>query len=469
MQLLFPIGLLAISSLIVPILIHLWNVKRGRTLKIGSISLLGESSTLQSKSLKIKDWLLFLVRCLLLLILTIILCSPYILNESRPRKEKGWIMISAALLKEVYQENKQTIDSLLIIGYKVHNFGYGFEEMTLEDTSRSFALDTPKLSSLSLLKQLSSSMPKKFPVVLYAEKKLQDINQSLPVMDINLTWKDINHDGSTKKKGLKFGERIYNATLNPAYTKFDLLNSSLDSSNVQIAIFQQSNSVDAKYLIAAIQSIASYRGLKIVVKSITDPKQLNYANIVFWLSSKDLSDQVLNTFKQNAKVFEYAKGKSVDLNSLLSLNTGGAATNNPKLYRRIIATKYTGDVIWLDFQGTPILTQQKKRGRVMYKLYTRFNQNWTSLVWQDQFVRALVPIISPENAEYEDFGYLNVSNDQRLLNNNLPINKNYNVSTPKIQIMTKESLNHVFWIIGFLLFVLERILALRKGRRVINE
>ncbi|RZL52911.1 MAG: hypothetical protein EOO93_21765 [Pedobacter sp.] len=103
MQLLFPIGLLAISSLIVPILIHLWNVKKGRTLKIGSISLLGESSTLQSKSLKIKDWLLFLVRCLLLLMLTIILCSPYILNESQPRKEKGWIMISAALLKEVYQ------------------------------------------------------------------------------------------------------------------------------------------------------------------------------------------------------------------------------------------------------------------------------------------------------------------------------------------------------------------------------
>ena len=76
MQLLYPIGLLALAGLIIPVIIHLWSVKTGKTLKIGSINLLGESANATSKSLKITDWLLFVLRCLLLIIIGLMLAQP---------------------------------------------------------------------------------------------------------------------------------------------------------------------------------------------------------------------------------------------------------------------------------------------------------------------------------------------------------------------------------------------------------
>ena len=65
LQLLNPIWLFAIGGIVIPLIIHLWNIKKGKTLKVGSISLLGESSRQSAKSLKLIDLLLLFLRCLL--------------------------------------------------------------------------------------------------------------------------------------------------------------------------------------------------------------------------------------------------------------------------------------------------------------------------------------------------------------------------------------------------------------------
>ena len=89
MQLLDPIGLLALAGLIIPVIIHLWSVKKGKTLKIGSINLLGESASSTSRSLKITDWLLFVMRCLLLVIIAFLLAQPLIQQKIRSKNNSG--------------------------------------------------------------------------------------------------------------------------------------------------------------------------------------------------------------------------------------------------------------------------------------------------------------------------------------------------------------------------------------------
>jgi hypothetical protein len=112
-QFLHPIGLLALAGLIVPLIIHLWNVKQGKTIKIGSIALLGESSRASSKSFKLNDWLLLVLRCLLLVLLAFILAQPYLKKIISGNNKARWILVDKAIFPQVFKAHSKTIDSLI--------------------------------------------------------------------------------------------------------------------------------------------------------------------------------------------------------------------------------------------------------------------------------------------------------------------------------------------------------------------
>lgn len=81
MSFLNPTHLWALMGLAVPLAIHLWSKKEGRTIKIGSISLLRESDPKQTSNLKLNELLLLLLRLLIITILVLILAEPYIKKE----------------------------------------------------------------------------------------------------------------------------------------------------------------------------------------------------------------------------------------------------------------------------------------------------------------------------------------------------------------------------------------------------
>jgi UDP-N-acetylglucosamine:LPS N-acetylglucosamine transferase len=56
----------ALAALSIPVIIHLWNIRPGKTLKVGSISLITEASKSTKRSFKLLDILLLIIRCLLL-------------------------------------------------------------------------------------------------------------------------------------------------------------------------------------------------------------------------------------------------------------------------------------------------------------------------------------------------------------------------------------------------------------------
>jgi len=431
--------------------------------------LLGESSKLNSKSLKLQDWPLFIIRCLLLLVLTVLLTEPYWSGKMDNAKEKGWVMAPALGLKEVYKANRKRIDSLLLKGYKIHDFGYGFKEISLDDTVKSFASDTSGIGTISLLKQLNFTLTKGFSVVLYADKTLQQANQDLPLLNFNLTWNAAPTADSITNKRVRFGNRGYVGTFNPAYTKFEQLKNTPDTGVINIAIFQDASTVDAKYLSSAISAISTYRSYKMNIGYVSSPLQLRNADLIFWLSTNPLTEKTIQPFKKDARIFLYASGKVSTSNSYINMQNGSRSNADPRLYKRVVAGNYTGATIWSDYEGSALLTKESFHGHELYKFYSRFNQSWTNLVWQDQFVRALIPIVGPELADNDDFGYLNVAEDQRRMTTEIPNSKEQSNQSVHQENEIKKPLNVLFWILGFLLFCLERLVSLRFRRRVSHE
>ncbi len=76
-----PSYLYALFGLLIPIGIHLWSKKEGRTIKVGSIELLKESDSKQSSSIQLNEWWLLLLRMLLISLLVFILAEPRIKQE----------------------------------------------------------------------------------------------------------------------------------------------------------------------------------------------------------------------------------------------------------------------------------------------------------------------------------------------------------------------------------------------------
>ena len=81
-----PSFLWALLGLSVPVAIHLWSKKEGKTIKVGSLKFLQESDSQKSSSIKLNEFWLLLLRMLLITILVFILAEPrlYYENENSP-------------------------------------------------------------------------------------------------------------------------------------------------------------------------------------------------------------------------------------------------------------------------------------------------------------------------------------------------------------------------------------------------
>ena len=71
-----PSYLWALLGLLVPLAIHLWSKKEANTIKIGSIQLLDESNSRQSSSIQLNEWLLLLLRMLIVALVVLLMAGP---------------------------------------------------------------------------------------------------------------------------------------------------------------------------------------------------------------------------------------------------------------------------------------------------------------------------------------------------------------------------------------------------------
>jgi hypothetical protein len=87
MQFLNPIWLAAAAAMVVPVILHLWNDRRGNVLRVGSVELLTGGVRRMAWRRWLSDWLLLFVRCLLLVALALLMAGPVLRSVV-----KGWVL-----------------------------------------------------------------------------------------------------------------------------------------------------------------------------------------------------------------------------------------------------------------------------------------------------------------------------------------------------------------------------------------
>ena len=108
MTFLNPSYLWTLLVLAIPLAIHLWSKRAGKTVKVGSVQFLRESDSSQSRSIKPNELLLLLLRSLFIIILVLILTEPHI--KQTEKNESLIYLVEPSLMED--ETVAQLVDSL---------------------------------------------------------------------------------------------------------------------------------------------------------------------------------------------------------------------------------------------------------------------------------------------------------------------------------------------------------------------
>ncbi len=490
LQFLNPIWLFGISAVLIPLIIHLWNIKTGKTLKVGSIVLMCESSRQNSRSLKLTDLLLLFLRCLIIIILSTLLAEPVWKSRNSKEQNNAWILAERDNLAETYTWFKKEIDSLYRADAEFHFFEPGFPEAQLTDALKDSALvstieNTPYWS---LLKLLDQKIPKTTKAYLFTNDRLNRFSGPRPELSAGINWKTYTPADSTSRwiesayLSTSGGIRTTLAESSPAGIIRKIVNLDVGSENSEIKITirdgipvvqlsgQQVTADTASlriavysdfpgdegYVLAAVKAIQSYSSRKIKLVAVNTNK-----DFLFWLSAKHIPEELLRTITPGGTVLTYAKGKTTAINSWIETQTVSLAAKPPSIYQRIThAENPKSSAVWEDGFGTPLLDLTTDKNISTYTLYTRLNPQWTDLVWNPDFVNLLMPLIIPgtPSAQQEKLDKRRFSGIQMSQVSNL------RPQTSGINIPTTLDLKYYLWILLILSFLTERWLSFKTNR-----
>ena len=465
-QLLYPIGLLAALGIIVPVIVHLWNIKNGKTLKIGSIALLGSPSNQRSRNLRITDWPLLVLRSLLVFLVAILLAAPVYQVKQTSAERPGWVVVERNDFAGVWKTHRKQLDSLLQKGFELHAFEPQFSAIELKDTSTVFSKPAKKpLSYFSLIKQLDEKLGPGFKVYAYTGNLLRRFSGTRPVSKLNLIWQIAPVDDSLKitwnTKAGGNGLNLLDAHGSPRGTYYTVSTNAHDTAVQHVAIYQSSKAGGAAYVRAAVLALADFQKHKIAIQEISNLSQVKASgSFVFWLADQPLNAGQLNALPNGTKVLSYAGIKAVKLKSLIT-DQSGNSLDETELYQRTDA-KAAGTTVWADGYGKPLVTKNDAGKVIWYQFYSRFSPQWTSMVWTNGMLTALLPILSPQegsnygfNEEDESIRAVTAAN---VFSGSVVSGKGTAVQSAYVEMALS---NYIWWFI-FAVFVMERWLSYRK-------
>ncbi len=469
-QLFNPIALFASAAVIIPVLIHLWNKRKGKTLKVGSISLLTENAKTVSRNIRITEWPLLLLRCLLIFLVAVLLAQPF-WNKIQNKNTAGWIMVNDHELATVYQQQQQLIDSLLKRGFELRNLSPQISKITLNDTGN-YKQSEPAIKNYwSYIRYLDAALPAKFPIYIITNLSSLHFAGERPSTQLDLTWIGINQSLKTdtttvdtyvdtdgqlmamNKVSSTAGNHYENiATNTPSNTNL--------TAAINVSIYPGSNLADAKYLRAALAAIGAYTRRTIV---INEPGSTNPQQAIFWLQDSAPGEKIMSTLINGGTIFRYQfTDTSVAKNPLPADN--GSLTIEGKdqdLFYQYASTRSKGNPLWTLADGSSILSDETHNGKRIIYFNSRFNPQWTDIVWTESFARLLLPIVLPSPSS--------TGKDLRLMTaeQSAPrkVNNKQNGNTDDAGFVNKTDLSFPAWIATFIIFTLERIIAHRKSKQ----
>ena len=304
-----PTYLWAFLGLLVPIAIHLWSKKEGKTIKIGSTQLLKTGDTKESRSIQLNEFWLLLLRLFLTSVLVLILSNLHI--RKKVENNPLTYIVESSLLQD--KEFKSILDTIST-GVPVRLLQNGFPEIDLNTNYKigttvpnywKLAKDMQSLRSDSIIvftnayqsgfRGIRPEITKTIEWIPLSKNKtnkhllaVNKFNKQLELLVMNSNDqqvsfnKDVLQSNTTKIKWNTSKDSIY------YLDKWTAINTK--STSEILLFYDVVYSSEAKYLEASFKVVSKYINHKINLVKTNDLESAEpiASDIVIWLSKKPI-------------------------------------------------------------------------------------------------------------------------------------------------------------------------------------
>ncbi|KAA5539827.1 BatA domain-containing protein [Adhaeribacter rhizoryzae] len=509
LQLLSAYWLWALTGLLVPVLIHLWNKKQPKVIKVGSVRWLQAAASQQARQLQLHDWPLLLLRCFLLLTLVLFLCQPVWQQISRQPGHR-YLWVSPSLLQPQNLPLVQTtIDSLLKNNYQLREFSLGFLPISTQswENLKTGKEEKNKLSGNLNYWALANAVHQQFyraqEHLFVTDNQFVHFAGARPLFPASSRWLTIpvnQYDslfvqeafqnrpdsltvviGQKRKGGIRFSNisfttptpnqvlnlpgllpLIYTKSINQAFISFQNSPNQVPvkKSGKNIALYyDKSREQDSKYVSAALAALSSYTGRRLNLTQITAtrPININHIDWLFWLSDQPLPVYIQMEIKKGLSVFKDAP--TTPKLMLANFITTEQLPTPISLAQQVRLVQQGGNSVWQNNFGEPVLQYKSVGQGGLYYFGSRFNNQWNNLP-QSSFI--------PELLSYLIFPEAKIRQDWRELEN-IQVQPSLTKTTqqPMFYSQVQQDLKYLLLALGALLFLTERWWAYKKGKRLI--
>lgn len=254
MSFLNPIWLWGLSALAIPVGIHLLSRKEGKTIRIGSIRFLTETSTSKFSSIRLNEVVLLALRSLLVILIVLFL-SSLIVEVPNSKTSRKWALVEQGLENKTHI--RTLLDSLQKNEFEIRRLAEDFPVMD-SDTAQTNS-DYYKLAeALSKENDLQS--------IVFATNSLSGFKGKRNSLPENITW--LSYPLSTKEN---------------TYTH----DRTFKSDTLRITLAYDKEFEDDKKIIQAALNVIQDAAPKKIVVTETDTQNLqSYPNSdwLIWLS-----------------------------------------------------------------------------------------------------------------------------------------------------------------------------------------
>jgi hypothetical protein len=392
--LLHPAWLAASAAIVLPVILHLWNDRRGKVLRIGSIQFLAGASRRMAWSRRLSQRWLLLVRCLLLLALAFLLAGPY-WKGGAAGAGKGWVLDENGGNGPVGSRAayRPLIDSLLKAGYERH---------VLDDS----------VNYWDGFRTADQAAPEGVPFYIFTTGLAQRFSGERPATEREVHWYTyaaLDTAGHWIQRAWKVGRdsvRVLAGTSQPTGSFYHVENFAAgsagvagvtDTSVLRITVFTEpAYRQDGRYVAAAVRALQEFTGRRIEVQ-VTDRLPIGVvgagaagagaaagpdagsadAGWLFWLALRPVPAGL-----GFAHVLCYEPGKTVNVDSWVE---------GVELMKEVQGEGTGLMAVWRDGYGRTILGKETSRGR--YHFFSRFDPDWSGLCWSRSFPVLLASLL----------------------------------------------------------------------------
>lgn len=445
-----PSGLLALLGVAVPVAIHLWNRRPGRTVQVGSIRWLDAAANRRLRNLKLEQVALLLLRLLVVAVLALALANPVWRQPPPPRR--GQVFISPDLLaSESLTAVRPAIDSLRRRGFVLRQLAPHFPRVS--DTVWQQLAATPAARAAASysfwprVQQAADSFPGQ-PLYVYTSAVLRHFQGQRPTLPAAVRWQTVPLPapetawlrGASLATPDSLRLMVSRSTEDAVYTKAatvvrpaqaaaplprvpglpPLRYTSVagqrfiqiegaDSARIPVVTeplrvwlyHDASHALDARYLAAALRAASLGLTPRLELTVATRPPQAGTPlNWLFWLTDASVPEAWQQQIPRGLQLWQDARPAGVTQPTNFNVFPHPASYAVTRL--DTAADVRGADILWQAANGRPILLRHTVGQGAAYRLQTRLHPAWSQLTDSPHLPLLFLSLLQPASPAAPD-------------------------------------------------------------------